>query len=638
MKKFIHCTTALLLFTITVHAAVKLPRLLSNGMVLQRDQNLKIWGWADVGEKVTLTFKNKKYTAKTGSDRKWNIRMEPQQAGGPFHMRINNIELKDLLIGDVWLCSGQSNMEATMDRPNIKANYPQIIEQSNYPMIRQFTVKRDMAFNPTPDVSSDKGWVSASPTTVLSFSAVAYFFAKDLYEKYKVPIGIINSSVGGTPAQSWINSESLKPFPEYEQLAQKLKDTAEVTRILKAHQIQSAAWDKSMKDGDLGINEKWFLTAYNEATSWQEIASLTQLSEKLKTPKYGSMWFKTEVNIPQHLAGKAASISLGVMQTQDEAYLNGEKIGSINSGYALRNYPIKAGLLKAGKNDITIRLMSPTNPIAFNSKNNYQLKFENDSISITAPWKFKFGVETAYLARGNGLSIHSPTAYYYPMIQPLSNYAIKGVTWYQGESNVPKPEQYQALLTSLINLWRKDWQQPNLPFLFVQLANYSATGIEPPQSNWALLREAQMKTLNVPHTAMAVIHDVGEKNDLHPRNKSDVGKRLAVAAEHVAYHKNTVYSGPIYKSAKITGNQVYVSFDHTGTGLKCLGDKLNMFTISADGKEFIAAQAKIVGKQVVVWNDTITKPIAVRYAWADSPDGANLYNQEGLPASSFKSN
>ncbi|MNJ95483.1 Glycosyl hydrolases family 2, sugar binding domain [compost metagenome] len=638
MKKFIQCIATLLLFTITVHATIKLPRLVSNGMVLQRDQNIKIWGWADIGEEITLTFKNKKHSTKAGSDHKWVINIEPQQAGGPFNMQINNIELKDLLIGDVWLCSGQSNMEATMGRPNIKANYPQVIEQSNYPMIRQFAVKRDMAFNPIPDVSSDNGWVSANPKTILSFSAVAYFFARDLHEKYKVPIGIILSSVGGTPAQSWVNSESLKQFPDYDKVAQKLKDTVEVARLLNAHQLTTKAWNKSIKEDDLGINEDWFLTTYNDGADWQEVAGLAQLNERLKTPKYGSIWFKTEVNIPEHLAGKAVSLSLGMMQTQDETYLNGQKIGSLNSGYTERNYTIKPGILKAGKNTITIRLISPTNPIAFNLKSSYQLKFTNDSIVLDGAWKFKTGIETPVLPRGNGLSGHSPTAYYYAMIQPLSNYSIKGVTWYQGESNAPKPEQYQALLTSLINSWRKDWQQPNLPFLYVQLANYCSTGTEPLNSNWALLREAQMKTLNVPYTGMAVIHDIGEKDDIHPRNKLDVGKRLALAAARVAYHENLVFSGPIYKSAKVSGNQVYVSFDHVGTGLKCLGEKLNMFTICADGKEFVPAQAKIVGKQVIVWSDAITKPIAVRYAWADSPDGANLYNQEGLPASSFKSN
>jgi sialate O-acetylesterase len=638
MKKFMYSLSILLLFAIASQGEVKLPQLVSNGMVLQRHQNIKIWGWANVDEKIIVTFKNKKYTTKANEKREWKVNIEPQQAGGPFKMLINSIEINDLLIGDVWLCAGQSNMEAVMNRANIKAHYPQVIANSNYPMIRQFTVKRDMAFNPIADVSTDKGWVAVNPTTVLDFSAVAYFFAKDLYQKYKVPIGIINSSVGGTPIQSWVNIESLKYLPTYNAIAQKLQDTAEVARILKAHQLKTKVWYKSIKEEDLGMNEKWFLATDNDVADWQKITGLEKFDQQIKSAQYGSMWFKTQINIPQHLAGKAAKLSLGMMHTEDETYLNGQKIGSINSGYTERNYAIAAGLLKAGENSITIRLTSPTTGISFNPKNNYQIKFDNASIALNSPWRFKFGIEKELLPKGNGLSLHSPTAYYYAMIKPMANYSLKGVLWYQGESNIPKPEEYQGLLSSLINLWRKDWQQADLPFLYVQLANYSSFGIEPETSNWALLREAQAKALTIPYTAMVVTHDIGEKDDIHPRNKLDVGKRLAIAAQKVAYGENIVYSGPMYQSIKISGNQIFVSFNHVGTGLKYVGNDLNGFTLSADGKIFVSAQAKIVGMQVVIWNTSIAKPIAVRYAWADSPDGANLYNKEGLPASSFKSN
>ncbi|MES2652494.1 MAG: sialate O-acetylesterase [Bacteroidota bacterium] len=636
--KLAQCIIGWLLLASTVHAEVKLPQLVSNGMVMQRNSNLKIWGWANVDEEITVTFKHKTYRTKTGADKQWSVTIPPQQAGGPFTMLINKIELHDLLIGDVWLCAGQSNMEALMSRSNIQANYANVIQESNYPQIRQFTVKRNMAFIPITDVTSDKGWVAVNPTTVLDFSAVAYFFAKDLYQKYKVPIGIINSSVGGTPIQSWVNSESLQHFPAYASVSEKLKDTTEVARILKAHQIKTNTWYKSIKEEDLGILQKWFSVSAPHEIDWQKINSLSTFDQQIKLPIYGSMWFKTTVNVPQHLAGKPAKLALGMMHTEDETYLNGEKIGSINSGYTERNYPIAAGLLKEGENTITIRLISPTTGISFNPKNNYQVKFENDSIAFTNPWRFKFGIEQQLLPKGNGLSLHSPTAYYYAMIKPLANYAIKGIAWYQGESNIPKPEEYKDLLNSLINAWRKDWQQANLPFLYVQLANYSSTGIESAVSNWALLREAQMKTLKTPYTAMVVTHDIGEKEDIHPRNKLDVGKRLALAARKVAYGENIVFSGPIYQSLKIVGNEVFISFNHLGKGLMHTGENLNGFSLSADGKIFTLAKSKIVGKQVVVWSESITKPIAVRYAWADSPDGANLYNKEGLPASSFKSN
>lgn len=642
MKKLPYFIICLLFACNSLHAEIKLPRIVSDGMVLQRNQSLLIWGWAEPGEQVTINFRDKVYHTKTAKDKKWLIKIEPQQAGGPYSMYIegknNKIDLRDLLIGDVWLCSGQSNMEATMGRANIKANYSEVIASSNYQNIRQFTIQRDMAFNIIEDIKSEKGWVQVNPETILSFSAVAFFFAKDLYEKYKIPIGIINSSVGGTPAQSWIDFKSLKHFPAYEQVAQKFQDSTLLAQTLLAHQQKTASWFKSVDEDDLGLQEKWFHETYIPQQGWKEIMNLMQYNSQNASLKFGTTWFRTDVEIPADLVGKSAMLSLGMMHTEDETFINGYKIGSINSGYTARDYIVNPGIFKAGKNSITIRLKSPTNGIGFDPKHNYQIYFDKNSISLNKSWKYKVGIDKELLPKGNGLSLHSPTVYYYSMIKPLSNYSIKGILWYQGESNVTRPEEYQELLSSLINVWRKDWQQPNLPFLYVQLANYLSTAKEPGVSNWALLREAQLKTLKIPNTGMAVIHDIGEKDDIHPRNKLDVGKRLALAAQKIAYHENLVFSGPIYHSINIVAEKAYLTFDHIGSGLKAKGEKLNGFTISADGKNFISAQAKIVGNQVIVWSDAIQKPLAVRYAWADNPGDANLYNIEGLPASSFKSN
>ncbi|RZK41799.1 MAG: sialate O-acetylesterase [Pedobacter sp.] len=631
MKTLVPFLLVLLLSANSLRAELKLPALIANGMVLQRDQPIKIWGWASAKEIISVTFKDKTYSTKTGENGEWSVILAPQKAGGPFKMRINQIELHDLLIGDVWLCSGQSNMEAQMSRANIKANYPKEIQESNYPQIRQFTVKRNMAFLPITDVQTDNGWISANPNTILDFSAVAYFFAKELYERYKVPIGIINSSVGGTPIQSWVSSD-------YTAVPPMLQDTSEVKRILKAHELKTEQWHKSIREEDLGMNQKWFLGDNNEQGDWQSVNDLSKLNQAIKLPKYGSMWFKTTITIPPHLVGKPATLSLGMMHTEDETYLNGQKIGGINSGYTERHYPVPAHSLKEGENSLMIRLISPTTGISFNTTNTYTLRFDKDSIPLTKPWNFNFGIEKELLPRGNGLSLHSPTAYYYAMIKPLSKYGIKGVAWYQGESNIPKPQEYETLLTSLIKLWRTDWQQTELPFLIVQLANYSSTGIEPEVSNWALLRAAQLEASKTPYTAMIVTHDIGERDDLHPKNKLDVGKRLSLAARKVAYGENIVFSGPIYKSMKIDGSEAIVSFDHIGKGLMKIGDRLQGFSLSADGKNFTAANARIVGRQVIVSSANISKPVALRYAWADSPDGANLYNKEGLPAASFKSN
>lgn len=639
MKTCIYLLFSLLILSGPVKSEIRLPRLVSDGMVLQRDQTIPIWGWANPGEKVTVAFNKKTYVTQTGADHKWKIDLKAQGAGGPFMMEItgnNKLTLRDILVGDVWLCTGQSNMEAVMARPNIKAFYGPEIKKSNYPFIRQFTVKRAMAFKPKDDVESKNGWVSANPETVLNFSAVAYFFAIELYEKYKVPIGLINSTVGGTPAQSWVSSETLKAFPDYYKKALFFKEDAEVEKLLNDHKNKTENWRESVRTNDKGTIENWFSTPYVPTPAWTVIDKLSNWRDQFPKPIYGVVWFKTEVYIPAQLAEKSAELSLGLLQTEDETYINGKKIGSTNSGYVSRNYQLPAGTLKEGKNVITIRLLSPSNGVSFEKTNLYKLQFDKDTIDLDNKWMYQVGIDKEPLPNGNGMSPHTPTGYYYPMIYPLTNYGIKGVIWYQGESNAGKPEEYKSLFSSLINTWRADWKNPKLPFLYVQLANYSSTTEEPAVSNWALLREAQTQTLSMPYTGMAVIHDIGEKNDIHPRNKKDVGKRLALAAHKIAYHQNIVYSGPLYKSMKVIDNKAYLTFDHIGTGLKCAGEKLLSFTISADGKTFMEAKATIAGHKVVVWNDSISHPLAVRYAWADNPEGSNLYNKEGLPASSFR--
>jgi sialate O-acetylesterase len=641
MKKKIYLILSLMILGTSVKSNVSLPKLISNSMVLQRDQTIPIWGWADEGEKIFINFNGKTYATQTGSNHKWKVDLPAHSAGGPFDLEIkgkNKIIIRDILFGDVWLCSGQSNMEALMSRPNIKALYGSEIEKSENSLIRQFTVKRKMAFKPADDVESEKGWVSANPETVLNFSAVAYFFAKELYEKYKIPIGLINSSYGGTPVQSWVNSESLKAFPNYFNQAILFKDDKEVEKLILNQKNKVEAWKESVRTGDKGTQEEWFKTPYDPNSEWTMINNLSNWHNQFPKPKYGVVWFKTEFDIPANLVGKSSNVFLGFMQTEDETYINGKKIGSINSGFTLRNYTVEPGILKEGKNVITIKLKSPSNGLIFENNKSYKLQFDKDSIELNSKWIYRIGIEKESIPNGNGMAAHSPTAYYYPMIKPLTNFGIKGVIWYQGESNTSKPEEYQQIFSSLISLWRKDWKNPKLPFLYVQLPNYSISTNEPTISNWALLREAQTQTLSIPFTGMVVAHDIGDKNDLHPGNKQGVGSRLAIASQKIAYNEDIVYSGPIYKSMNIIENKAHLTFDHVGTGLKCAGAKLNYFTISSDGENFMEAQAIIVDNKVIVWNDNIPHPVAVRYAWADSPDGANLYNKEGLPASSFRTN
>lgn len=469
-------------FFLKVSADVRLPKLISDGMVLQRDIRTPVWGWASGGEKVSIRFQNHTFITTCNKDGKWRINLPAYRAGGPFDMIIsgnNKIIIKNILIGDVWICSGQSNMAFKMGA--VKDKYPQDIAQAANPNIRQFEVIRNYSLKVLDSLQSN-GWKSADEKTVLSFSAVAYFFAVELYAKYKVPVGLINTSVGGSAAEAWISPEALKEFSHYLEEHNRISDIA----------------------AERGKQE-----------SFTAIAK----SENIK---------------PEHF----------------------------------------------------------------------------------------------------------PSNLYNAMLAPLIPYAVKGVIWYQGERNAQegKSYEYRTLFPALIKDWRSQWGQKKLPFLYVQLPNFKEPVSEPGESAWAELREAQLMALSLPNTGMAVINDIGEANNIHPKNKKDVGLRLALTARKIAYRdRKVVYSGPVFESMRLSGNKITLRFKNTGKGMVVKGGgDLKQFSIAGEDKKFVQAEAKIQGNRVIVWHDNIQSPVAVRYAWADNPEGSNLYNMEGLPASSFR--
>ena len=336
------------------------------------------------------------------------------------------------------------------------------------------------------------------------------------------------------------------------------------------------------------------------------------------------------------MAGKSAKLILGRIVDADSAFINGQFVGTVSYQYPPRRYDIPTGLLKAGENTIVVRVISNIGKGGFVPDKQYAVVTKDTSINLTGEWKYRLGAEMPPLESQTFIR-WKPTGLYNAMIAPLLNYKIKGVIWYQGESNAERPKEYLSLFSTMIKDWRTNWNEGDFPFLFVQLPNFMETKSEPSESNWALLREAQLKTLSLPNTGMVVAIDIGEWNDIHPLDKKDVGYRFALAAEKLAYGDNIVYSGPIYKSMKIDGNKIILSFTHTGSGLIAKGDnKLKYFAIAGNNKKFVWANAKIENNKVVVWNDKVKNPVAVRYAWADNPDGANLYNKEGLPASPFR--
>jgi sialate O-acetylesterase len=628
---FIFCT---LLFCQRSLCQVKLPQLLRDSMILQRDADVKIWGWASPKEKIKISFKNKNYKTTTGADGKWLVTLSPMKAGGPYWMDItasNKIILKEILVGDVWFCSGQSNMVHQLNIHDV--TYAKDILEANYPQIRQFWIPTlNNLEGPKNDLPTGF-WKSAVGEDVRPFSAVAYFFAKKIYEKYQVPIGIINASVGGTPIEAWTSEEGLKDFSVLQTTIQKNKDTAYV------NDINRKAFRPSLPSKDKGLlgPVKWYDINYL-AKGWKNINIPGYWEDQGIKDLNGVVWYRKEIDIPASMTGKPAKAFLGRIVDADVLYINGKQVGITTYQYPQRRYKIPEGVLKPGKNIFVVKVTNNAGKGGFVPDKPYCIFSGADTIDLKGTWQYKVGeVFAPGPAAPQSINAQNqPTALYNAMVAPATNYAIKGMLWYQGESNAGRPQDYEQLQKALIADWRSKWNQGDIPFLYVQLPNFMEANYLPEESNWALIREAQLNSLSVPNTAMAVAIDLGEWNDIHPGNKKDVGERLALAAEKLAYGENIVYSGPLYESSAIIDNKIVISFKHTGSGLTTNdAEAPQQFAIAGSNKKFIWANAKIEGNKVIVWSEEISEPKYVRYAWADNPAKPNLYNKEGLPASPF---
>ncbi|MES2003325.1 MAG: sialate O-acetylesterase [Bacteroidota bacterium] len=625
-------------------AQVHLPQLVSDGMVLQRDTQLPIWGWAAPGEKLTLQFNGKSYTVVTDAKGKWLVTLPAMKAGGPYEIDIsasNKIHITNILVGDVWLGSGQSNMVITMER--VKEKYLEEITSTDFFPIRNFFIPTLADPSKTHEDLPQSKWVVADAKTILSFGAATYFFAKQLYNTYHVPIGIINSSVGGAPIEAWISEEGLKSFPEETGTIARWKDTAVLNTNARKQELQNSINRIPRKETDKGLTEpvKWYDPQY-QPKGWHTISIPGYWADQGIKGLNGVVWYRKEISVTEDMTGIPAKVFMGRIVDADQVYINGKLVGNITYQYPPRRYEIPAGILQEGKNIITVRVTNTAGKGGFVPDKPYYLTANGKIIDLKGAWQYKVGDVFAPLRiNPNNVPVslqNLPTALFNTLIAPITRYRIKGALWYQGEANSGRPEQYSKLLPALINDWRTKWQNPGLPFLYVQLPNFMEMQYQPSESQWAILRESQLKTLSVPNTAMAVAIDLGEWNDIHPLNKKDVGERLALAARKLVYgESNLVASGPLYQSATVEGNKIRILFNNTGSGLITKdGEPLAYFAVAGADKKFVWAKAVIENNTVLAWSDEITQPLYVRYAWADNPDGANLYNKEGLPASPFR--
>jgi sialate O-acetylesterase len=646
----VRCKTLCILFFAIIFCAgyaqadVKLPKLISSGMILQRGQPLKIWGWATPGEKITVNFLHKTYHAVTAADGTWQFLMKPIAAGGPYTMDVagnNQIQLTDILVGDVFFCSGQSNMELAMN--DIHERYETEIAQNQNTRIRQFLVPKSIteAIRIHDDYNGGK-WAPCTGNDVMRFSAAAYFFAQSLYKREHVPIGILNASWGGTPIEAWLSADGFNSFPAIKQQIKRLSDTAYVNAMLKnnadANKEQAKRTDKKM---DEGLNEtpKWFEASYHPS-GWKSIMVPGYWNGQGLAKFNGVVWFRREINVPASMAGKEAKLYLGRIMESNEVYLNGQLVGTTGGQYAQRRYALKPGSILPGKNIVVVRLSSTSGSGGFVPDKPYYITAGTDTIELSGKWQYKVGqaYETPTKTYESYTPFYQPTVLFNTMVAPAANYKIKGAVWYQGESNTTRAKEYEILLPELIKNWRATWNNKDLAFIYAQLPNYGEAKYLLVESQWAELREAERKALIVPHTGMAVTIDVGDWNDIHPQNKKDVGERLALAAEKVAYSNTTlVTSGPTFKSINIEGNKLIISFTDTGSGLITKGNgKPEYFEVAGSDKRFVKATAEIAGNDIIVSSNNVLHPQYVRYAWADNPDRANIYNKEGLPASPFQ--
>lgn len=628
--------------------------LFTDNMVLQRGVADPVWGWTEPGQRVTVSLKGASNSVTTaagttttstsaisaastvvaGADGKWMAKIGPFKEGGPYTLTISGpqtVTLTNVMVGDVWICSGQSNMQWGVGSSN---NPEQEIAAANYPDIRLFTVPNVASLEPRTTVNGK--WDVCSPQTVGGFSAVGYFFGRTLNQNLKVPIGLINSSWGGTIAEAWASAEALKTMPDFAPAVAQVEASTKNQNGPSLAQLMAEWWTKN----DPGTAANWQDAAF-DAAAWKTMTLPAKWEDAGLGEFDGVAWFRKEVTIPDAWAGKDVTVHLGPVDDNETTFFNGTTLGATEGWMAPRDYKVPGNLVKAGRNVIAVRVLDTGGAGGvYGQPADMRLEAPGQApISLSGGWLYKDSVPLNKTAPSPMQINNNPnvtTVLYNGMIAPLVPFGIKGAIWYQGESNAGRDMQYRTLLPTMIKDWRSRFGVGEFPFYIVQLANFMQAQDQPGESAWAALREAQALTSQtLPNTGLATAIDIGEANDIHPRNKQEVGRRLALNALAKDYGQKIEYSGPIFKTKRIDGGKLILGFDHAAGIAAKNGEKLRGFAIVGDDKKWAWADATIVGSDVVLFSPTVPNPIHARYNWADNPNG-NLTNAAGLPAVPFR--
>ncbi|TDQ07151.1 sialate O-acetylesterase [Pedobacter metabolipauper] len=635
-NKFFLFTGLLLLACSTVsQAKIVVSSLISDHMVLQRGVDVRIWGTADPQEKISIVFKGRNYQTRASRDGAWAVMIAPSEAGGPYLLTIRGksevLKINDLVVGDVWLCSGQSNMEFTVSGVFNAANE---LVAANDNQIRQFKVPK--ANGPLPvNVLTAGAWKSSSSATTAEFTAVGYFFAREMRRVHPdVPVGIINASWGGSGIEAWLSNagfgwKGLADLKKYHE--------SEYTRRLNLLKDKN---DWTPGPGDAGISNGkpvWIATDFDDS-GWKEWNAPGWWWGNGLEFFGGVLWMRKSFELPADVASSHIALSLGYFDDSARVWINGHLIDSANNRSGqVRRYLVPAKYLRTGKNTLTLQVtnLDATGGV-YGEKESLKINADFFQLSLAGAWKYKIG---NFVYRPESQPLTTPVGLFNAMISPLTNYTIGGVLWYQGEQNasdIRTAYQYRQYLQGLVKDWRGQFNSGDVPFVVVQLPNFNKPAQMPMPSNWAVLRESQSRVLELPNTAVVNTIDLGDADDIHPRNKQDVGKRVALAVQKLVFGKMELDTGPAYLSSQVIGDSIVITFDNKNLISKDRYGYVTGFTIAGTDKKFVLAKARIAGNQVVVWSEAVKAPASVRYGWANNPADASLYSDHLMPAFTFR--